>query len=88
MSVGTQLPLWYIGYAASELVHVGSSMRSQCEMFGLARSSFYDQSARESKKKLALMRRIDEQQRVNLFVLRGKCSLSGRARPMSGFEGR
>jgi putative transposase len=41
--------------------HSRLSVRRQCELVGLARSSWYYEPARESAENLALMRRIDEQ---------------------------
>lgn len=44
-----------------EVDHPTLSMRRQCELIGLNRSSYYYQSARESSLNLTLMRLIDEQ---------------------------
>jgi len=41
--------------------HVGLSVRRQCELLGLARSTCYYQSTGETAENVALMRRIDEQ---------------------------
>jgi putative transposase len=41
--------------------HLGLSIRRQCELIGLARSSFYYEPLGESERNLSLMRRIDEQ---------------------------
>jgi putative transposase len=40
--------------------HPSLSIRRQCELLGLARSSYYYEPAMESEENLALMRRIDE----------------------------
>lgn len=40
--------------------HPGLSVRRQCELFGLDRSTYYYQSLGESTENLALMRQIDE----------------------------
>jgi len=44
-----------------EREHPGLSVRRQCELLGLNRSSWYYQSAGESAENLEWMRRIDEQ---------------------------
>jgi len=41
--------------------HAGLSVRRQCELLGLPRSSFYYEPLGESPRNLALMRQIDEQ---------------------------
>jgi hypothetical protein len=41
--------------------HADISIRRQCELVGLARSSWYDQPAQESGLNLELMRLLDEQ---------------------------
>jgi len=44
-----------------ELDHAGLSLRRQCELIGLARSTYYYEPASESELNLRLMRLIDEQ---------------------------
>ena len=44
-----------------EVVHPALSIRRQCELFGLNRSSLYYEPAGETPENLRLMRRIDEQ---------------------------
>ena len=44
-----------------ELGHPELSVRRQCELLGLSRSSFYYEPAGEMPENLRLMRRIDEQ---------------------------
>ncbi len=44
-----------------ETNHLQFSLRRQCDLLGLARSSFYYQPARETAENLMLMRLIDEQ---------------------------
>ena len=45
---------------AIEPGHAGLSVRRQCELLGLGRSTYYYEPASESAENLALMRRIDE----------------------------
>ena len=47
--------------AAIESEHPGLSIARQCELVGLARSSYYYEAAGESAENLALLRRLDEQ---------------------------
>ena len=44
-----------------ELGHDELSVRRQCELLGLSRSSYYYEPAQESREDLRLMRLIDEQ---------------------------
>jgi putative transposase len=66
--------------------HAWLSVRRQCELLGINRSSWYYEAALETKANLALMRRIDEQylrtpfygsRRMTAWLRRG-CGVRGR----------
>ena len=62
-----------------EPAHARISVRRQCELLGLNRSSFYYEPAKETAENLCLMRLIDEQYTAQpVYGSRRTCLPAGR----------